>query len=129
MAKKKKKVKKNPMASMASVITTLAPYVAKDDAKLPRKEFLRLVADRIKDDIGESNGGEDDAAFISAAKDNYTGCGGEYSDGDINVDDDAVVSQSDKGAYVAAWVWVTNEEAGIEGEDDGEDDKSETTQS
>jgi len=39
------------------------------------------------------------------------------------------VSQSDKGAYVAAWVWVTNEEAGIEGEDDGEDDKSETTQS
>jgi hypothetical protein len=31
----------------------------------------------------------------------------EYAkDGEIEVDEDAVVSESDDGAYVQAWVWV-----------------------
>lgn len=34
---------------------------------------------------------------------------------EIQIDDDAKVSMgSDPGAYVAAWIWVTNKEAGIE---------------
>ena len=33
---------------------------------------------------------------------------------ELEVDDDAIVSMgTDPGAFVAAWVWVTNEEAGI----------------
>lgn len=36
-----------------------------------------------------------------------------YSDGDVNVDECAVVSESDEGAYVAAWVWVPREAIGL----------------
>lgn len=41
-----------------------------------------------------------------AAEMMYCGHGGQFEDGDINIDSDAVVSESDEGAYVAAWVWV-----------------------
>lgn len=36
----------------------------------------------------------------------------ETSD-ELEVDENAIVSDSDDGAFVMAWVWVTNEEAGI----------------
>lgn len=43
---------------------------------------------------------------------------GLVSGEDISVDKDAVVSfGDDPGAYVAAWIWVTNEEAGIKEEE------------
>lgn len=42
-----------------------------------------------------------DIEFVEAAKVQY------QRDGEIEVDDGAIVSRgSDKGAYVAAWVWV-----------------------
>lgn len=42
-------------------------------------------------------------------------------DGEIEVDDDASVSVSDDGgAYVMAWLWVYNHDAGIEVEEDEE---------
>jgi hypothetical protein len=47
-----------------------------------------------------------EAAYRKAARDRYTGHGGQFMDGDVNVDEDAVVSESDEGAYVSAWVWV-----------------------
>lgn len=48
--------------------------------------------------------------YRAAAKAIYApGHGGSFSDGDINVDGDAIVSSSDTGAYVAAWVWVEAE--------------------
>lgn len=44
-------------------------------------------------------------------------------DGEIEIDADAEVSfGEDDGAYVMAWVWVTDEEAGIESPDEDEDD-------
>jgi hypothetical protein len=45
-------------------------------------------------------------------------------DGELEIDDGAIVSVGDDpGAYVQAWVWVSNEEAGIkEDEEDEEDD-------
>lgn len=48
-----------------------------------------------------------DKQFRGAAIQNYVA----MSDGDIDMDQDAVVSQSDEGAYVAAWIWVSNEAA------------------
>jgi hypothetical protein len=39
-------------------------------------------------------------------------------DGECEIDDDAVVSASDKGAYVMAWVWVDGDTEVIEGEGD-----------
>jgi hypothetical protein len=43
------------------------------------------------------------------------------SDGEIEVDEDAVVSMGDDpGAYVMCWQWVSNEAAGIETEEGDE---------
>lgn len=33
----------------------------------------------------------------------------EYQDDDIQIDDNAALSQSEDGVWVAAWVWVENE--------------------
>lgn len=51
--------------------------------------------------------GPHDARFITKAKEQYQ----SGSDGDIDIDDSPVVSQSDNGAYVAMWGWVSNEDA------------------
>lgn len=42
---------------------------------------------------------------------------------DIEIDDDAGTSESDDGTWVQAWVWLSNEDLGIEQEDDEEDDE------
>lgn len=57
---------------------------------------------------------DDDAAFVAVAA-------REYTDEDVVIDQDAVVSRADEGAYVMAWVWVTNDEAGIQESDEEED--------
>lgn len=45
----------------------------------------------------------------------------QYSiSGEVTFDHDAVVSRSDDGAYVQAWCWVSNSEAGIETNDNTE---------
>lgn len=49
--------------------------------------------------------------------------GAEYANDEVEIDDDAMISRSDNGAFVQAWVWVSNEEAGVEGESDEEDDE------
>lgn len=49
-------------------------------------------------------------AFIDAAPDR---------DG-ISYDATPIVSQSDDGAYVSGWVWVSNEAAGLEPDEEGE---------
>lgn len=62
--------------------------------------------------------------FAKAAFDNY------HRDGEIEVDDPAVLSQSDEGAYVMAWVWVSNEDAGFDVDDKGhiiDSEEGETT--
>jgi hypothetical protein len=49
----------------------------------------------------------EDNLYIKAAHENH------YREGELEFDDSAVVSESDdEGAYVMAWVWVTDEEAG-----------------
>ncbi len=43
-------------------------------------------------------------------------------DGEIEVDEGAVVSLgADDGAYVQAWLWVSNREAGVENDEDDDD--------
>jgi hypothetical protein len=49
--------------------------------------------------------------YIAEAKRKY------HVDGEVEIDDDAVVSHSDEGAYVQAWVWVSKYD--VE-EDDGD---------
>ena len=42
--------------------------------------------------------------YIAAAKDSYE------EEGRIEIDEGADVSDSEKGAYVAAWLWVSKED-------------------
>jgi hypothetical protein len=49
-------------------------------------------------------GAED--AYRRRARERYVG----YSDHDVEIDENAAVSMSDDGAFVAAWVWVPREE-------------------
>ena len=39
------------------------------------------------------------------------------TDGDLDFDDQPVLSSSDDGAYVQLWAWVNYEEAGLREED------------
>lgn len=50
-----------------------------------------------------------DAAYIKAAIERW----GTGSNGDLEIDGDPRVSASENGAWVQAWVWVSNTEAGI----------------
>lgn len=57
---------------------------------------------------------DDDAvrtAYISAAE-------ARYASDDIEIDDDARISESDHGAFVQAWVHVRREDAGLDDEGD-----------
>ena len=45
---------------------------------------------------------DEESLFIDAAKNEYA------EQGSIEFDDAPLVSGSDEGAYVAAWVWVSN---------------------
>ncbi len=53
---------------------------------------------------------------VSADNDPYLKAAHEhhYREGELEFDDTAIISESDdEGAYVMAWVWVTDEEAGV----------------
>jgi len=56
-----------------------------------------------------------DEAFRAAATQKYAG---KLNEGDLDFQPDGMVSKSDEGAYVMAFLWVTNAEAGLE-EPDG----------
>lgn len=42
----------------------------------------------------------------------------DWQSDEVQIDPDAIVSQSDAGAFVAAWVWVSNSDAGLYPEED-----------
>jgi hypothetical protein len=47
---------------------------------------------------------DDRAKIVAEAKAEYS------EDGRIEIDDNAILSRSEEGAYVQAWVWVGNED-------------------
>jgi len=65
---------------------------------------------RTKMEIGLSNVGSD-SAFRDAVIEKYAG---RLTDGDVDFQPDGLVSKSDEGAYVMAFLWVSNADAGIE---------------
>lgn len=76
---------------------------------LAESEDPILRAVRGKMEIGLSNTGED-AAFRAAAVAKYVG---KLPDGDLDFQPDGMVSKSDEGAYVQAFLWVRNAGAGL----------------
>lgn len=59
--------------------------------------------------VQATTAGDANKAFIDAAQD-------QTREGELEVDDSAIVSASDDGAYVMAWLWVENADAGIKTE-------------
>ena len=60
-----------------------------------------------------ANNDEISQKYLQAARRNHA------SDGDLEFDSNAIVSTGDDpGAYVMGWKWITDEEAGVESEDD-----------
>lgn len=54
----------------------------------------------------------------------YRAAAQAQADDELEIDDDAVVSEgSDPGAWVHAWIWITNSKAGIT-DDDGDEDEN-----
>ena len=56
-------------------------------------------------------------AYIEAAREIYFNEGDDHR---TEIDDNAIVSDSEDGAYVMAWCWVSKREAGLEEGDEDE---------
>ena len=81
----------------------------------PEDKVLESLAAVLNERIA-SNTDETDQKYREAADNEYG------HDGECEIDDGAPVSRgNDPGAYVQAWVWVSNQEAGIAGEDEAEE--------
>ena len=66
------------------------------------------------------------AAFAEDEDNPYVVAGREMMDeGDLEMDNKVVISETDAGAWVLAWKWVSNEDASLEeAEDESNDEKS-----
>jgi hypothetical protein len=66
-----------------------------------------------------ANSTDDDRRYIEAAQRLTIS-----KEGELEVDDDAIVSKGcDEGAYVQAWLWVPDKEAGIDAGEDPDADE------
>jgi hypothetical protein len=84
------------LASLAALLGAHPDHEAADVA-------LKLLADRA--------GAGSDAGAVAAYQ---KGADALARDGEIEIDEDAVVSiGDDSGAYVQAWLWVSDEAAGL----------------
>lgn len=65
-------------------------------------EPAKQLAERLKEraEMLPSEGVERNQLFLDLAKDRW------HRDGEIEIGDEEIVSMSDNGAYVLAWVWV-----------------------
>jgi len=59
------------------------------------------------DEPGVTTDAANDALYRKTAKECWT-------DDDLEIDENATVSAGDDGAWVQAWVWVSNYDAGID---------------
>jgi molybdopterin synthase catalytic subunit len=67
---------------------------------------MRTSASWAKADSPTSSAAGAKTTYIGIARQKYEGA----SNNDIEIDEDPAVSIADGGAWVAAWVWVTQEE-------------------
>lgn len=83
----------------------LVDPAAKSEAQAMWEGISNFYADMVKWDADQ----KELAHYRDAAQDRFLG-----DEGDIEVDDEAIVSVGgDNGAYVQAWVWVSDEDAGM----------------
>jgi hypothetical protein len=78
---------------------------AVDACKRCQQDSLAAALQRA---IDEATPGPDDPSFIETARILYARHGG-----DVEVDDDAVLSRADAGAFVMGWLWVSHKEVEV----------------
>lgn len=98
---------------MASAIESAAremiESIGKDPSPANRDAHIARLAKAVEDSKPED--GEE--VYRDWARENLN------KDGEVEIDPDAVVSISDDfGAYVAAWVWVSNADVGLPADED-----------
>lgn len=82
-----------------SSITDTDPVMGSERVRLKQ-----VLSTRLEENLNQKAQAQD-KAFITAASKKHS------IDGEVEVDELAIVSPSHEGAYVMAWVWVTHEEA------------------
>lgn len=76
-------------------------------------------ADRIERALNRPAEDDLDRKFTEAAAEKYS----RISDGDLDWDDFPAVSRGDEGAYVMGWLWVSNGDAGVDTEEEKEEEE------
>ncbi len=97
-----------PMMRDAATVTVSPPGKALDaliDGGLTFSDCVKAFAAR-QDDPND---------VVGAARDQY------QDEGSVEIDDNAIISDSDEGAYVMAWVWVDKDGDEDDDEDEHED--------
>lgn len=85
------------------------PWLGTDE-EVSGADVIAKLNELYKERVDDENDGES-KAYVSTARAQYN------RDGEVEIDDNAVVSRGDDGgAYVAAWVWVDAQDAGVEPE-------------
>ena len=86
------------------VLTALATLEPNQHHGAQARALRELLTDRIKEDSAKKA-----QRYREAAQREWT------RDGELEIDDGAPVSMGDDpGAYVQAWVWISNDQAGVE---------------
>ena len=98
---------------------THAAFAAGDTTRYcVREEYgigrVTIIADNISEDyadvIANALNRYRESAIIAARR--------EYGSNEIEIDDDAGISESELGTFVQAWVWVSNVDMGLNDEED-----------
>lgn len=92
------------------------PWSDEEAAKVEtalRTAGMTAEADKIKGELAFRQSPQQEV-LKQALAERYT----QFSDGDIDIDDKVAISESDDGAYVLAWLWLTNEEMGVDSDED-----------
>jgi hypothetical protein len=75
------------------------------------------AATRVEEQIADHLRHEERRAYVDAARDIYCNEGDDYR---TEIDDNAIVSAGEDGAYVMAWCWVYKQDAGLKETAEGE---------
>lgn len=95
-----------------------------EEAELMKQLLRHQVHELMNDDAKRLLSYIECSAEEASQSDPYREAAYKHRGDDFGIDEDALVSNgADKGAWVHAWIWITDDEAGLSG--DNEDDEDE----
>lgn len=73
---------------------------------------LRIIRQRCPELVAHLD--DTDALCNDPRRDDAIGLAREQTDDDLEIDDEPELSPSDDGVWVAAWIWISNYDIGVE---------------